>query len=134
MASSFYYVTKLVTSGQLRYPLPGLCHLSFKKNPAALLFPRLNTLFDTSPPFTPFEGHHISHPSLVKMKFSLSTVLVLTLASEATLASSWFGKAGQYTFPKDSFFLSDPLHSYWSFVTYILDAQKALTFACFGAA
>ena len=30
------------------------------------------------------------------MKISLSSVLVLALAAESTVASSWFGKAGQY--------------------------------------
>lgn len=69
------------------------------------------------------------------MKFSLSTVLVLSLASEATLASSWFGKAGQYTFLKDASSSSqipciriDPLSHI------ILDAEKALAVACVGAA
>ena len=70
------------------------------------------------------------------MKFSLSTVLVLTLASEATLASSWFGKAGQYAFPKDSLVSCSqiPCIRIDHLSTYILDAEKALAFACVGAA
>ena len=31
------------------------------------------------------------------MRFSFSTALVLALAAEGTIASTWFGKAGMYS-------------------------------------
>lgn len=63
------------------------------------------------------------------MKFSLSTVLALALASDATLASSWFGKAGQYNFPKDTITSQIPCIRIDPLASTILNAEKASAFA-----
>lgn len=68
------------------------------------------------------------------MKFSFSTVLVLALASDATLASSWFGKAGQFNFHKDASTSQIPCIHFDPLAHIILDAEKALAFAYVGAA
>lgn len=62
------------------------------------------------------------------MKFSLSTVLVLALASDATLASSWFGKAGQSNFPKYASTSQISCIRIDTLASIIFDAEKASAF------
>lgn len=68
------------------------------------------------------------------MKFSLSTVLVFALASDATLASSWFGKAGQFNFPKDASTSQIPCIRIDTLASIIPDTGKASAFAYVRAA